>query len=260
MKCQLESFESKNLLFFWLINIKNIFYSLFSLYLFLLSTPVLFCPLPAPQTRRVPKSVASWFTAWLESAARWLLLLPTWCRSSTCHSTTPTTLLSGKSRTFPPTSTSWANSWTLSGRWASTAPATTTRPPQHMTSSSSPPQPITMCFNWTRWSPHENWRGSCPLFEGRCQGGGITMVTSGCTAGEQPVLMNVFASWGSLSESLATEQRWRERGGHICHVKGEGKFVFFLTQRGELTDGFTFGILLSVDWVKGGRSPISCNK
>lgn len=137
-----------------------------SFYLFH-SCRILSPPYPhPPQMRHAQKSVASWSTVWLESAARWLSRWPTWCRNSTCRSMTPTTLLSGKSQTFPPTSTLWASSWTLSGRWALTAPATTTRPRQHMTSFSSPPQPITMCFNWTHWSPHENWRSYCPLLRG----------------------------------------------------------------------------------------------
>jgi len=121
---------------------------------------------PPLQTKLAPKSAASWCTAWPASAARWPSRWPTWCRSSTCPSTTRTTLSSGKSQTFPQTSTSWASCWTLSGRWASTARVITTPPPRRTTSSSSPPRPITMCFNWTRWSPDENPRGWLFLLRG----------------------------------------------------------------------------------------------
>lgn len=49
-------------------------------------------------------------------------------------------------------------------------------------------------------------KGKGRLSHPKGRSGVVTMVTSGCTGGKQPVLMNVLASRGSLSESLATEQ------------------------------------------------------
>lgn len=67
--------------------------------------------------------------------------------------------------------------------------------------------------------------------------------------------MNVLASRGSLSESLATEQRWSNRKGHWCHVKGGQGVCFFLTQRGELW--VYNGVPLCVDWNQGTNPPWS---
>lgn len=103
-------------------------------------------------------SVAYWSTAWLASVAQWQSRWPTWCRDSTCPSTTLMTLSRGRSPTFPQTSTSWVSSWTLRGRWGCTVPVITVPPAR--SSSSSPHLPITTSSSWTRWSQHENWLDS----------------------------------------------------------------------------------------------------
>ncbi len=105
------------------------------------------------QMRLGLSSVASWSTALPASVAQSPSPWPTWCRGSTSLSTTLTTLSRGRSPTFPQTSTSWASSWTLRGRWGCTVPVTTVPPAR--SSSSSPRQPITTSSSWTRWSRHE---------------------------------------------------------------------------------------------------------
>lgn len=71
------------------------------------------------------------------------------------------------------------------------------------------------------------------------------MVTSGCTGGKQPVLMNVLASQGGSSKSLATEQRWRDGEGHRCHGKEEG----------ELRDRFMMASSSELIEIEGGKPP-----
>lgn len=92
------------------------------------------------------------------------------------------------------------------------------------------------CVSTGHAGVHMKIKGRGRLSHPKGRGGVVTMVTSGCTEGKQPVLMNVLASGGSLSKSLATEQLWRERGGHRCHVKGNGEI---LNREGTLTGGFT---------------------
>lgn len=106
------------------------------------------------QMRPVQSSVEFWSTVWPASAARSRSPWPIWCRDWIFLSMMRTTLSRGKSPTFPPTSTLWASSWTLRGRWVCTVPVTTARPMR--SSSFSPRQPITTSSSWTHWNRHED--------------------------------------------------------------------------------------------------------
>ena len=106
------------------------------------------------QMKPEARSVASWSTAWPASAVQWRWRWPTWCRSSTCPWTTPTTSLRWRSQTSRPTSTSWASSWTLSAPWAWRARVTIASR-RRASSSTSPPRPTTTSSSWTPCSPRE---------------------------------------------------------------------------------------------------------
>ena len=153
----------------------------------------------------VPKSVASWCTAWPALAARWRSPWPTWCRSSTCHSTTPMTSSSAKSPTSHQTSTSWGSSLTLRGHWVLTAPVTTARP---MTSSSSPRPRITMCSSWTLWSPHETpWHGVARRETTMSWPGGMSSHSNECLSFPSPTWEAFWAN--SLNVKML--KSWNER-------------------------------------------------
>lgn len=113
-----------------------------------------FCMLFFVQTRLEVRSVASWCTALPVSAALSRWPWPTWCRSSTCPWTTPTTSSRWKNQTSRPTLTSWASCWTLSAHWDFRARATT-GPRRRRSRCTSARPPITTSSSSTRSSPRE---------------------------------------------------------------------------------------------------------
>lgn len=74
------------------------------------------------------------------------------------------------------------------------------------------------------WKWESQFHVDCPHCNLRGFGVGGMVVWLPClqvaALQESRVLMNVLASWGSLSEILTMEQRWRVRRSYGCHVKG----------------------------------------